>query len=175
MSDLGLRRGTVSVRPYDPNWVIGFEKEKQHLKEIFGDKIISIEHIGSTAVPGLPAKPLIDINAAIRSFDELDDFIVPLQKLGYEYIPERMFADRKFFPKGSRSNRTHHLNLVLQNSVEQWANSLLFRDYLRDHQQARDEYAQLKVSLAKKYKDDREAYTRAKSDFIQRILRKATK
>ena len=106
----GLKRGTVQLQPYDPNWPMGFEKEKQKLLDIFGGKIIAIEHIGSTAVPGLCAKPLIDMIAAIRSFDELKDFIEPLKELGYEYMPERMFNDRKFFPKGPHANRKYHLN-----------------------------------------------------------------
>lgn len=173
LMSIGLTRGTVQLQPYDPNWLIEFEKEKQQLKEVFGNKIIAIEHIGSTSVPDMPAKPLIDIIAAIHSFDELQEFIEPLQKLGYEYMPERMFADRKFFPKGPRSNRTHHLNLVLQDNAEQWTQPLLFRDYLRDHPPMRDEYAQLKLSLAKKYKSHREAYTKAKSEFIQRVLQNA--
>jgi GrpB-like predicted nucleotidyltransferase (UPF0157 family) len=167
---IGLKRGTVQLRPYDPHWVVEFEKEKQKLLDVFGDKIIGIEHVGSTAVPGLPAKPLIDMIAAIHSFVELEDFIEPLEKLGYEYMPERMFKDRKFFPKGPRSNRKYHLNLVLENSPEQWLQPLLFRDYLRNHEDARNEYAQLKTSLAAKHSDNREAYTKSKSDFIQRII-----
>lgn len=171
---VGLRRGTVQLRPYDSNWPMEFEKEKQRLLDVFGDNIIAVEHTGSTAVPGLPAKPLIDMIAAIYSFNELEDFIEPLKRLSYEYMPERMYADRKFFPKGSRSNRTHHLNLVLKDNPKQWSSLLLFRNYLREHEAARDEYAQLKTSLAAKYSDNREAYTKSKNDFIQRILQVAS-
>lgn len=151
-------------------WSVEFEKEKQKLLNIFGDKITAIEHIGSTAVPDLPAKPLVDMIAAISSFDQLEDFITPLEKLGYEYMAERMFVDRKFFPKGPRSRRTHHLSLVLKDDFEQWISPLFFRDYLRNHKDARDAYARLKTSLASKYGNNREAYTKAKSDFIQHIL-----
>ncbi len=108
--------------------------------------------------------------AAVDSFDELENFIEPLQRIGYEYMPERMFVDRKFFPKGSRSNRTHHLNLVLQEDVSQWESPLLFRDYLRNHKNTRDEYTQLKSSLAKEYSNNREMYAKSKNDFIQQIL-----
>lgn len=172
---IGLGRGAVKLIPYDSVWATEFEQEKQRLLDVFGDKLIAVEHIGSTAVPGLSAKPIIDMIAAIASFDELEKFVEPLQDLGYEYMPNRMFTDRKFFPKGSHSNRTHHLNLVLKDDVNQWESPLVFRDYLRDHQEARDEYAELKASLAKQYSADRQRYTRSKNDFIQRILRSAGK
>ncbi|HET6747061.1 MAG TPA: GrpB family protein [Candidatus Saccharimonadales bacterium] len=167
---IGLERGTVRLQAYDPNWAIEFERERQRLLDVFGDRLIAIEHIGSTSVPGLPAKPIIDMIAAIRSFDELENFVEPLQELGYEYSPERMFTDRKFFPKGPHSSRTHHLNFVLNDDANQWASPLLFRDYLRNHQEARNEYARLKFLLAGKYSNDREMYTKSKSDFIQRAL-----
>lgn len=172
---IGLRQGTVQLQPYDPHWSLEFEKEKQKLLDMFGEKIIAMEHIGSTAVPGLPAKPLIDMIAAIHSFDDLECFIEPLKELGYEYMPERMYADRKFFPKGPRSNRTHHLNLVLKDNFEQWTSPLLFRDYLREHEAVRDEYAQPKTLLAVEYGDNREIYTKSKNDFIQRILQIASR
>lgn len=167
---VGLERGTVQLQVYDPGWANEFEQERQRLLDVFGNRLIAIEHIGSTSVPGLSAKPIIDMIAAVESFNDLGDFIEPLQKLGYEYMPERMFTDRKFFPKGPRSNRTHHLNLVLKSEVDQWESPLLFRDYLRNRQDARDEYAQLKSSLAQKYGHNRENYTKSKNDFIQHIL-----
>jgi len=167
---IGLERGAVQLKVYDPNWTVEFEKEKRSLLDVFGDKITAIEHIGSTSVPGLPAKPIIDIIAAIPTFDNAEDFIEPLQKLGYEYMPERMFEDRKFFPKGPRSNRTHHLNLVLKDDVDQWRSPLLFRNYLRTHVDRRNEYARLKSLLAEKYSNNREMYTKSKNYFIKRIL-----
>lgn len=170
---VGLERGTVQLQVYDPRWANEFEQERQRLLDIFENKLIAVEHIGSTSVPGLSAKPIIDMIAAVESFSNLDDFIEPLQKLGYEYMPERMFDDRKFFPKGARSKRTHHLNIVLKDDVDEWESPLLFRDYLRSHEQARDEYARLKYSLAEKYSADRQMYTKSKNDFIQRILQKA--
>jgi len=143
------------------------------LQSTFGHKLLAIEHIGSTSVPGLTAKPIIDIVAAVDSFDDLAGFIEKLQAIGYEYMPERMFVDRKFFPKGLHTNRTHHLNLVLKDDLEQWAKPIAFRDYLRSHEEERAEYARLKLLLAAKYGDDREAYTKAKNDFIQSVLRQA--
>lgn len=167
---VGLERGTVQLQVYDPGWANEYEQERQRLLDVFGNKLIAIEHIGSTSVPGLSAKPIIDMIAAVDSFDDLKGFIEPLQKLGYEYMPQRMFDDRKFFPKGSRSNRTHHLNIVLKDDVDQWDSPLLFREYLRNHQDARDEYARLKSMLAEEYGDSREMYTKSKDDFIHRTI-----
>lgn len=170
---IGLKRGTVKVVDYDPNWQKEFEAEKQRLIETFGDRILAIEHIGSTSIPGLVAKPIIDIVIAVKSFDDLPYFINGLQKLDYEYMPERMFNDRKFFPKGSQENRTHHLNLVLQDDPEQWTKPIAFRDYLRTHEAERELYAKLKTKLAEQYANDRTTYTKLKDDFFQSIFSKA--
>ena len=172
MNSIGLKRGTVKVVVYNPNWPQEFEAEKQRLIETFGDKILAVEHIGSTSIPGLAAKPIIDIVAAVKSFDDLPEFIDGLQKLGYEYMSERMFDNRKFFPKGSRENRTHHLNLVLQDDPEQWTKPIAFRDYLRTHDREREEYAKLKITLAQEYANDRATYTKLKDDFFQSIFSK---
>lgn len=169
---IGLKRGTVKVVDYKPDWPKEFEAEKQRLIDAFGDKIIAVEHIGSTSIPALAAKPIIDMVVAVKSFDDLQVFIDKLQSLGYEYMPERMFDNRKFFPKGSQEKRTHHLNLVLQDNAEQWVKPIAFRDYLRAHDQERKEYAELKTTLASQYADDRATYTRLKNDFFQMIFNK---
>jgi len=170
---IGLKRGTVKVVDYDLNWPKEFNAEKQRLLAAFDDKVLAIKHIGSTSIPGLAAKPIIDIVAAVASFDDLPEFIDGLQKLGYEYMPERMFNDRKFFPKGSQEKRTHHLNLVLRDNLEQWTKPIAFRDYLRTHEIERNEYAKLKTELAEQYADDRATYTKLKDDFFQSIFDKA--
>ncbi len=170
---LGLKRGTVEVVNYDPHWPRQFEDEKRRLLAVFGDRPLALEHVGSTSVPGLASKPIIDMIGAVASFDQLDYFTQQLQKLGYEYIPERMFADRKFFPKGPANNRTHHLNLVTQGDPQQWCDILLFRDYLRQNDATRDAYMRLKQDLARRYSNDRAAYTLAKNSFIQQVLRNA--
>lgn len=175
MSLLGLQRGTVRLEEYNPKWSRLFEQEKELLLKTFGNRIIAIEHIGSTAVPGLPAKPIIDINVAVPSLSDIDDFITKLQELGYEYIPERRFSDRQFFPKGPSEKRTHHLNLVEITSETGWKNQLLFRDYLRKHDDVKNEYTKLKSELAKKYADNRDEYTERKSKFVISIIEEARK
>ena len=170
---IGLKRGTVRVEGYNPNWQKEFEAERQRLFETFGEKILEVEHIGSTSIPGLAAKPIIDMVVAVKSFDDLPEFIDELQKLGYEYMPERLFDNRKFFPKGSQENRTHHLNLVLQDDPEQWTKPIAFRDYLRTHGREREEYAKLKITLAQEYTNDRATYTKMKDDFFQSTINKS--
>jgi GrpB-like predicted nucleotidyltransferase (UPF0157 family) len=170
---LGLKRGIVKIVPYNSSWPKEFEKEKQLLLKTFGNRIIAIEHIGSTAIPGTPSKPIIDINVAIQSLGLAKDFIKPLQKLGYQYIPERWFEDRYFFPKGSEDYRTHYLNLVEITSDNAWKNMLLFRDYLITHSDIRDAYAKIKIELAARNANNREAYTEAKSKFVRNVINKA--
>jgi GrpB-like predicted nucleotidyltransferase (UPF0157 family) len=173
MEEIGLKRGEVKLSEYNPRWAELFEEEKKVLLETFGNRILALEHIGSTAIPGIPAKPIIDILAAIESLDDVDDFVQILPTLGYEYIPERRFADRQFFPKGPESARTHHLSLVEKDSETGWLNHLRFRDYLRSHDAEREEYAALKRRLASEFADNRGEYTERKSEFVLRIIEKA--
>lgn len=169
---LGVKRGTVILAPYDSEWESLFEQEKELLLNTFGDRIRAVEHIGSTAIPAIPAKPIIDMSVAVESLGDIDDFIEKLPELGYEYIPERRFADRQFFPKGPSECRTHHLNLVEMTSETAWKNPLSFRDYLRSHEEEREVYRKLKEELASKYADNRDEYTERKGIFIRAILEK---
>lgn len=171
---LGVKRGTVILVPHDPEWAGLFQKEKELLLSVFGDRIKAIEHIGSTAIPGILAKPIIDMNVAVDSIDDIGDFISKLPSFGYEYIPERRFSDRQFFPKGLPEMRTHHLNLVEIASKTGWGNPLLFRDYLRIHSEEREAYGKLKEELAAKYSDNRDEYTERKGVFVHRILELAS-
>ena len=166
---LGLKRGTVKLASAHDEWARLFEKEKALLLETFGDRIIAIEHVGSTSIPGVPAKPLIDMNVVVSSLDDeyIAGFVVPLEKLGYHYMHK--FTERRFFAKGPEAQRTHHLNLVELDSDE-WRNSILFRDYMRRNKLACEEYAALKEKLAGQYAEDRASYTKEKEVFIQKII-----
>jgi GrpB-like predicted nucleotidyltransferase (UPF0157 family) len=170
---LGLQRGTVVLVSYDSQWPREFQDEKKRLIDVFGDEIVAVEHFGSTAIPGMVAKPIIDINVAIPSLEDAHRYIAGLQTMGYEHMPDRWFDDRYFFPKGPEELRTHHLNLVEITSDTAWRYPLLFRDYLRTHDNEREKYATLKRKLAARYENDREKYTEAKSDFIKGIIQKA--
>lgn len=166
---LGLKRGTVQVVPYNPVWPQRFEEEKARLKAALGDIVYDIEHAGSASVPGLAAKPIIDIIASVDSLEVYKQLIKPLEQLGYEFMSERIFDDRVFFPKGPREKRTHHLSLVVKDSTG-WYDPLKFRDYLRTHEDAREAYQTLKETLAAKYPNDRASYTRAKETMITDIM-----
>lgn len=169
--NLGLKRGTVRIVSYDPEWPKLFAAEKQRLQVALGGKIGAVEHIGSTSVPGLAAKPLIDMIAEVDNPSIYKELIAPLKKLGYEFMPERVFADRVFFPKGPRAERTHHLSLVVKNS-DSWRRPLQVRDYLRKDPEAREAYQRLKEDLARQYPTDRKSYTSAKGEFIELRLQR---
>lgn len=166
---LGLKRGTVKLASAHDEWAQLFDKEKQLLLDTLGDRMIAIEHVGSTAIPGIPAKPLLDMNVAVTSLDDvyIEGFVAPLEKLRYHYMHK--FPERRFFAKGLEAQRTHHLNLVERDS-EEWHNAILFRNYMRSSKRACEEYAVLKEKLADQYADDRASYTKAKEVFIQKII-----
>ena len=162
----------VEIVPYDATWPLRFEEEARHLHVVLRPWLAgSIEHIGSTAVPGLPAKPVIDIMAAVESLDTSRPAIDALVDAAYCYAPYRAHAEH-WFCKPSPFFRTHHLHLVPAAS-RQWIEAIAFRDYLRAHAAIASEYAALKQDLAERYRTDREAYTVAKQPFIERILKRA--
>lgn len=173
---LGLKRGTVELASFHQEWARLFEKEKSLLLKTFGDRILAIEHIGSTAISGVPTKPLIDINAAVSLLDDayIEEFVAPLEKLGYEYKRSEQYDHRRLFVKGPEAKRTHHLNLVKIDSAHGWKDALVFRNYLQRHKSAREEYAALKENLAGQYSGDRASYTKGKQDFIKKIIQLAT-
>jgi GrpB-like predicted nucleotidyltransferase (UPF0157 family) len=169
---IGLRKGTVklSESQFD-EWCEEYEKEKSILLDKIGNYISEIHHIGSTSIPELMAKPIIDIIVVINKLDDYKKLIKPLEEIGYHFMPDRVFEirDRVFFPKGPENNRTHHLSLVVKNS-QQYKDNLLFRDYLRENKKARNNYQSLKQKLAKKFADDRASYTEAKENFITKTI-----
>jgi GrpB-like predicted nucleotidyltransferase (UPF0157 family) len=130
-----------------------------------------IHHVGSTAVPGLAAKPIVDILVGVDSLDASRACFDPLAKLGYLYFPYRP-EEMHWFCKPHPSRRTHHLHLVPTGS-RRYADELAFRDRLRTKSEVATEYAALKQDLAERFADDREAYTDAKSDFVHRVLGRA--
>jgi GrpB-like predicted nucleotidyltransferase (UPF0157 family) len=162
----------VYLVPYDPTWSSHFADEVELLTPVLAPwRAGAIEHIGSTAVPGLSAKPVIDIMAPVVSLPAALGAREPLAALGYLYFPYR--ADvMHWFCKPSLAHRTHHLHLVAVGSVL-WRERLAFRDYLRQSDEARAEYAALKATLAERYRFDREGYTEAKGPFIQRMVERA--
>ncbi len=165
----------VVITEYDPNWVLLFEQESACILTVSdGDLVTRIEHFGSTAVPGLAAKPIIDLLVGVRSLAEAKQVaVLQLERLGYAYWSENPDPQRMFFVKGLPPNspRTHHIHMVELNSIL-WER-LLFRDYLRKHPDEAAHYVQLKYYLAQRFSSDREAYTMGKAEYIESVMQKA--
>lgn len=157
----------VSLVPYDPSWAEQFETEKRAIEAALGDRALAIHHIGSTAVPGLAAKPVIDILIVVRHLDNAIDCIAPLSELGYTFNNHPQNVDRKFFRKGRP--RTHHVHIVAQDNAE-LRDHLAFRDALRANPDLRDQYAALKYELANRFKTDRAHYSDSKTEFVKRVI-----
>ncbi len=166
---LGLNRGTVKLVPYQKQWQDEFNKEKNHLLQILNIEI-DIEHVGSTAVEDLISKPIIDILLGLTKKINAESVYNKLLEHGYEDRGDKGISGDRLFAKGSEECRTHYLHFVGKDS-ERWKNYLLFRDYLCKNKSTRDEYVKLKQELAKKFANNREAYTIAKSEFIEKLFK----
>ncbi len=167
---IGLEKGIVLIIPYTSEWRRIFETEEILLLAKLGKLVLDIQHVGSTAIPGMLAKPIIDIAIAVTDFDKARVSIPLMEGLGYEYRAEQGIPRRHMFARGNP--RTFHVHMLEIESLE-WQNHLLFRDYLCQHPDAAKEYAQLKLQLATQYPQDRVAYTDGKAPFIQQVLQLA--
>jgi len=169
---IGLPRGAVRLIPYIPEWARLFEEEKALLEAAIGDEVLDIQHVGSTSIPGMIAKPILDIGIAVRDYEEARVCIRPVEQLGYEYRGELGISRRHYFVKGEP--RTHHIHMNERDSRD-WENQVLFRDYLIHHPEQAEQYAALKRELAETYPRDREAYLEGKASFIEGVLERARK
>jgi len=167
---------SVRIVDYDSRWPVMFVKERDRILRVSAGEVIAIEHVGSTAVPGLGAKPIVDIMAAVRKLSDAEECVKPLRRIGYEYVPEyeREMPERRYFRKGPEGipNRHFHLHMV-EHDGDFWRKHLLFRDYLRSHRDVARKYCGLKKKLAQRYSLNREAYTEAKTSFIESVLAEA--
>lgn len=159
----------IEVVPYNPAWPGIFLAEQSILSKVLAPWLTgALEHVGSTAVPGLVAKPVIDIMAPVRSLDASRAAIEAAQSVGYLYYPYKPL-EMHWFCKPSPTQRTHHLHIVPIDS-ERWRQCLAFRNALRADASLAQTYASLKLRLADQYRHDREAYTEAKAPFILKVL-----
>jgi GrpB-like predicted nucleotidyltransferase (UPF0157 family) len=159
----------VYIVAYFPAWPKQFEAERALLAPVLAPWLTGpIEHVGSTAIPGLPAKPVIDIMAGVADLRAARPAIAALRQLQYVHFPYHPDV-MHWFCKPSDAHRTHHLHLVPYQSPL-WIERLAFRDYLREHRDVAKDYARLKKQLAKQHRDDREAYTDGKDQFVQHVL-----
>jgi GrpB-like predicted nucleotidyltransferase (UPF0157 family) len=160
----------ISVVPYDAEWPARFESERALLAEALAPWLEGgIHHIGSTAVPGLDAKPIVDVMAGVRGLDEARESFGVLAGLDYCHAPYQEW--NHWFCKPSPARRTHHLILV-EPSNPKFRERLAFRDHLRANPGTAAEYAALKHRLAARHRDDREAYTAAKAGFVTEVVRR---
>jgi GrpB-like predicted nucleotidyltransferase (UPF0157 family) len=161
----------VSIEPYRPDWPVAFKAERRLLEPVIGEYLVGgIHHVGSTAVPNLPAEPIIDILAGIHDLDSARPCIDLVAPLGYVYVPY-LAEEMLWFCKPHSSRRTHHMHLVPAGSPR-YRDELRFRDYLREHRNSRDEYARFKRDLAVKFRRDRDGYTEGKTEFVRNVLRR---
>ena len=169
----GLKKGTVELKEHNEKWKKEYKREVSRLNSIIGEKVCGFEHIGSTAIQGIKAKPVIDMIAVIKESEELEKIVSLLEENGYEHRPKGDRKGRKFLAKGPKENRTHYLSLTREGS-ELYKRTTNFRDYLNSHPQAAKKYSQLKQKLAEKYPEKRKKYTEEKTEFIENILDKGS-
>ena len=164
-------RGTqpIEVVDYDRDWPRQYVAERDRIDAAIGDVALAIEHVGGTAVPGLPAKPVIDLMVGVEDIERAGPAVAGLINLGYEYVPEleSQLPDRRYFRRGTPES--HHVHMVPASS-DYFAEHLLFRDYLRTHPQAAEEYGKLKRGLAGRFVNDRDAYRAGKVPFIEMVV-----
>jgi GrpB-like predicted nucleotidyltransferase (UPF0157 family) len=161
----------IEIVAYDPAWPGLFAELGRELRAGLGDVALRIDHIGSTSVPGLAAKPIIDVQVSVASFEPLAAFQQPLERLGYIYRADNPERTKRYFREPPGRRRTHvHVRRVGSFS-EQWA--LLFRDYLRAHPEVTAEYEAVKRRLAVRFREDRLGYTDAKGPITWEVIRRA--
>lgn len=166
---LGLKRNAVELKEYDSIWKDEFVKEKAILSSILQKNALSINHIGSTAIQWICAKPILDIAVEVDSFDILDSIDEALQANGFIHRSMHDETGRRLYVKGGQDYRTHHVHFFEKGSKE-LKDHLFFRDYLVDNIAVAKEYEELKKKLAFQFPYDREKYTEGKAGFIRGIL-----
>lgn len=157
----------IVLAPHDPRWLTDAAEECRLIARACGPAVIGVEHIGSTSVPGLIAKPVLDLMPLVRSFDDGFACVAPMRALGYWYAGDFGISGRHLFVKGSP--RTHHAHMLVEGSKEA-RRHLAVRDVLRANPQAAARYAALKLELAPRFGDDREGYANAKAALMRELF-----
>jgi len=168
---LGLERGVVKLEPYNDKWSKLFDKERELLSSQLKDLIVEIEHVGSTSIEGLFAKPIIDIAIGVSSLDVIIKLKEKVKELGYVEVPVSLDG-KHVFARYKEKKITHFLHVMIYNH-NLWVDQISFRDYLRSSPGSKLEYIKLKEELANKYPNDITSYTNEKKKFIGNILEKA--
>lgn len=166
----GMRN--IVVVPYNPRWSDMFQQEANKIIAVFGQECIAIHHIGSTAIPGMSAKPIIDIMPVVRNIEKVDLFNPVMRQLGYEPKGENSIPGRRYFVKGGDEHRTHHVHTYEPGHPEV-IRHLSFRDYLSAYPEEAQRYARLKQTLAHQHPHDIFGYMAGKDSFIKKTIAKA--
>jgi len=162
----------IKVVEYDPMWQVKFKQEEQQLKEMLKSDLINCFHIGSTSVPGLKAKPIIDILLVVHEISVLDHYSAQFERLGYEVMGEFGISGRRYFRKGG-DDRTHQIHAFQFDNIYEIERHLSFRDYLCQHPAIVKQYSKLKSELAIKFPQDIERYGDGKDEFVKTIEKQA--
>ncbi|WP_152393209.1 GrpB family protein [Paenibacillus guangzhouensis] len=162
----------IIVVEHNPHWREMYLEEEREIQEILSDVLVNSYHMGSTAVPGLKAKPIIDILLVVTDINALDNYTLPFEKLGYEVMGEFGIRGRRYFRKGG-DNRTHQIHAFQFDHIQEIERHLIFRDYLCHQPEVVKDYGELKSMLAQKYPNDIEAYGDGKDDFVKKVEKQA--
>ena len=168
---IGLKNNIVELSNYCPEWHEIYKKEEKKLINNMKNSIVKIQHIGSTAIPGMIAKPIIDILIGVDNSNCFNSALKPLIDLDYKFLGNGGKTGRLFFVKGDNEITKFHLHMVKIKSYY-WSDYLFFRDYLKRNSKKAKEYKKIKLELMKKYRTNREKYRRFKSRFVKKILTK---
>lgn len=180
---LGIPRHSAVVVPYDPDWPVLFEEERRRIAAAVGHIVTGVHHVGSTSIPGMPAKPILDIAVLLREFEDGERCIEPLESIGYVHkgVDEVDIPGDRFFLKGHPPQegcadgeviRTHILHMYTLDSPIR-RDHFQFRDYLIAHPEIAAAYARLKLALGDRHSDDRTSYSAGKRSFIREVIAKA--
>ncbi|MEN6580729.1 MAG: GrpB family protein [Anaerolineaceae bacterium] len=167
-----LKTKRVEVVPYDPNWPVRFEGVRQYLLGILSSPEVRVEHVGSTSVPGLAAKPILDIDIVLQNETDFEEVKALLEANGYYHIGDLGITGREAFKYQDKPQLMRHNLYALASEADELRRHLTFRDWLRSHPQDREAYAQVKIAAARQFPDDISAYIDAKSDVILDIYKR---
>jgi GrpB-like predicted nucleotidyltransferase (UPF0157 family) len=157
----------VVVTEYNPDWKNQFEQDAAEIKKVLGEECLAVHHIGSTSVPGMAAKPIIDLMPVVRDIEKIDRFNEEMRNLGYQAKGENGLSGRRYFQKGG-DDRTHHVH-IYQLGNREVARHLAFRDYLGENPRIAEEYGTLKKKLAKEHPYNIQKYIEGKEQLVARI------
>jgi len=155
----------IRIVDHDPQWPLLAQEELRRVADALGDSAVRLEHVGSTSVPGLGAKPIIDMQVSVADIERIEDYVGPLEALGYLFAPDPAFPDYHYFAKPHARPRSHHLH-VCQTGSQQELRHVAVRDFLRAHPDEAASYEELKRTLVREHPEDRLAYVAGKDGYM---------